>query len=121
MTPKPANPPLTDAVVTLLPSIIEQAREAAREHGYAIAIHGSLRRDIDLIAAPWVEDASPAEVLVEAVRQAVHGFIVDADLPESGARVERNPEQKPHGRLAWAIHLVGYGTWIDLSVMPRLQ
>lgn len=27
--------------------------------------------------------------------------------------------KRPHGRLAWAIH-IGWHTYIDLSVMPKL-
>lgn len=28
----------------------------AREVGYAVGLHGSLRRDVDLIAAPWTDE-----------------------------------------------------------------
>jgi len=35
-------------------------------HGYALAVHGSLARDFDLIAVPWVAQTSlPEEVLKE--------------------------------------------------------
>lgn len=85
----------------------------AREYGYAIAVHGSLQRDLDLIAVPWSEVATDAETLVLAICQTTGGFI----LPD---REGRDPSQKPHGRLAWSIHL-GAGLYIDLSVMPRLS
>jgi len=32
-----------------------------RDCGYAIAPHGSLARDLDVIAVPWTEDAVSAE------------------------------------------------------------
>jgi hypothetical protein len=83
----------------------------AREHGYAIGIHGSLQRDLDLIAVPWSEVASDAETLVVEIAKVVGGFI----LEHHGA-----PEKKPHGRLAWTIHL-GAGLFIDLSVMPQIK
>jgi len=35
-----------------------------RAHGYALAVHGSLQRDFDLVAIPWVEAPSlPTEVI----------------------------------------------------------
>lgn len=85
-----------------------QARITARGYGYAIALHGSGMRDLDLIAAPWADGAASAERLAQAVASAVRGFIEPT----------RNPVRKPHGRLAWTIHLGG-GPFIDLSVMPR--
>lgn len=81
----------------------------AREYGYAIAIHGSLQKDLDLVAVPWSEVATDAETLVMAICEIVGGFI----LPHQEALL------KPHGRIAWTIHL-GAGLWIDLSVMPRI-
>lgn len=81
----------------------------AREYGYALTVHGSMQRDLDLVAVPWVEDASEPVDLVEAIRGAVGGFLSPSDP---------GPTVKPHGRLGWAIHLGG-GPYIDLSVCPR--
>lgn len=38
--------------------VIAKVREVAKRHGWAIGVHGSLKRDIDLIAIPWTEEAS---------------------------------------------------------------
>lgn len=83
----------------------------AREHGYAIGIHGSLQRDLDLIAVPWSEVAVDAAALVRAICEVVGGFI----MPH-----QEEPTKKPHGRLAWTIQL-GAGLYIDLSVTPKQQ
>lgn len=91
----------------LLPAI----REAARSCGYAIAVHGSMTRDFDLIAAPWVEVASGAEQLIEAITKAVHGHVV----PRSDGG--EWPREKPHFRKCWSIQL-GAGAYLDVSVMP---
>lgn len=95
---------------------IDAVRDAAREKGYALAVHGSLNRDIDLLAVPWTEEASSAEEVAEAIRAAA-----EKTSPGRMAFVATNdpcPRVKPHGRLAWSIHLGG-GPFIDLSVMPR--
>lgn len=93
------------AYVCHLPRITE----VAREFGYAIAVHGSLQRDLDLVAIPWSEVATDAETLVQALCETTGGFIV----PGQGASA------KPHGRVAYIIQL-GAGLYIDLGVMPRI-
>lgn len=88
------------------------ARCLAWAEGYAIAMHGSLTRDLDLIATPWAERACEPQHLVNR--------IIDA----AGLREKvDNPGQKPHGRLVWTLHLPGFGEprWIDLSITPRAQ
>jgi hypothetical protein len=89
-------------------------QRVARECGYAIGLHGSGQRDLDLIAVPWVVEAKPAAELIEAVRAAIDGVIVDYE------NVERNPAYRPHGRLAWSIQ-IGGGLYVDLSVTPHVQ
>lgn len=98
---------------------IENIRRVAREHGYAIGVHGSLRRDIDLIAAPWTEEAGDPLALALAIEEAVGGYIDNLPGNESAGEVRRYPMAKPHGRVAWSIHLGG-GSYIDLSVLPRM-
>lgn len=86
-------------------------RDVAREHGYALALHGSLHRDCDLVAVPWTDDVTEPDALIEALRECVDGYYD----PEVSSHL---PECKPHGRLAWVIH-VGYdGAYLDVSVIP---
>ena len=102
--------------------LIEPLQKTARRYGYALATHGSLRRDIDLIAVPWVEEAAEPDFLVAALMaclQRVNKIVFtrpeDPDWPHDKPG-SRNPTEKPHGRLAWSLHLGP--TYIDLSVMP---
>lgn len=102
--------------------LIEPLRERARELGYALGVHGTLRYDIDLIACPWTEEAVPAHELAEAlllVAGRVNGtaFMTPAEGKDRYHLAGR-PGNKPHGRLGWCFHL-GSGPYIDLSVMPR--
>ena len=105
--------------VSMLPALTR----AAKSKGYALAVHGSMRRDLDLVAVPWTEEASPAQDVVEAIIQASGGYLLERQMdpghPEKWPGT-RDPAQKPHGRLAWSIHLGG-GPYIDLSVMPRCR
>lgn len=96
--------------------LIEPLRAVARAHGYALAVHGSLARDIDVVAIPWTAEAVEAEALVAALAAEVER--VNGHVYFRGR--DPNPTEKPHGRRAWSIHLGG-GPYIDLSVMPRLD
>lgn len=89
--------------------LIVPLREVARRHGYALAVHGSLAYDIDLIACPWHDLATNPESLAEAIHEAVRAI--------AGLSKLEGPEQKPHGRQAWSMHMGG-GPYVDLSVMP---
>lgn len=61
---------LTAFYLSRLPKI----REAARLCGYAIGTHGSLRRDFDLIAVPWIENPKSKDELAKAVHRAACGL-----------------------------------------------
>jgi hypothetical protein len=81
-------------------------REVARLHGYAIAVHGSQKRDFDLIAVPWVEDASDWEALLPDLVVACEGVLQQDDCPP-----------KPHGIQAFNI-MIGGHLYIDLKIVP---
>ncbi len=46
--------PQPDVVGVATPAIVESMRIIARKHGWALAQHGTMVRDIDLIAVPWI-------------------------------------------------------------------
>lgn len=92
----------------------------AKEHGYALGVHGSLERDIDLIAAPWTEQASEPAALIEAMRLAVDGYIRNDPHHDKYDETATNPIQRPHGRLAWSIYPATGVTYFDVSVLPRV-
>lgn len=103
--------------------IIPELMKAGREVGYAIAVHGSLARDLDIVAIPWTDEAVTAERLILHLGAAVDGRIrnggrkkVDSEEWETVHGSE--PTVKPHGRLAWTIFLSHGGLHIDVSVMP---
>jgi hypothetical protein len=88
--------------------------QVARKLGYAIAIHGTQTRDIDIIAVPWIKNAKAPRTLIKA--------ICGCGKFEGHFVVEKHnwkPTQKPHGRLAYVIYVAGKNTYIDLSIMKR--
>ncbi len=100
----------------LYPLLVEEARKK----GYALAAHGSMIRDFDLIAVPWTEEATEPLELILALKDVVSGIFhregFDQFLPDG------NPTEKPHGRRAWSIHLTNsgcHGPYLDISVMPK--
>lgn len=83
--------------------------------GYALTIHGSVGRDLDLVAIPWTTAAVSAEELVEHVCKTMDDQVFFSDADKNGKHGE-----KPHGRRCWSLHLKAWtGSFIDLSVMPR--
>lgn len=96
--PKPNNAP---TYMCLYPGLAE----IARAHGYALAVHGSLARDMDLIAVPWIESPSEPEAVIAAI--------------ESSYGIRRIGElaQAPHGRLVQTIGIQFGECFIDLSFM----
>lgn len=92
--------------------VFTQARCIAWEEGYAILMHGSFTRDLDLVAVPWADHACEAEHLVRRIEDAASLKLVSSV-----------PGQKPHGRIAWTLLFKGFGDprSIDISVTPRLR
>ncbi len=84
----------------------------AWRHGYALALHGSMGRDLDVIAVPWTDDADDPKTLVAALSR----FIARRALVDYKISA---PSKKPHGRLAWSLPIGFDGHYIDLSIMPR--
>lgn len=89
-------------------------KEIAEQHGYALAVHGSFTRDMDLIAVPWINNADDPMLMLAEMKKKV-GFVVEGEV---------NPYDsignKPHGRIAYTI-AIGGGGYIDISVMPRIN
>ncbi len=101
---------LKDRFIKALPKM----REAAKKHGYAIAIHGSMERDFDIVVIPWTNDATDTYSVAHAIREA------------AGSDRWRCPHTRgdgPHGREWWPFDWEdsprenrGY---VDMSIMPR--
>lgn len=67
---------------------LPKMREMARLHGYALGVHGSQKRDFDLIAIPWVDDASDPAPLIKDLAIVAEGAI-QQDCPTKKPRCKR--------------------------------
>ena len=99
--PKPSFAPVYAAMYPELAAI-------ARKHGYALAVHGSLQRDFDLICIPWVDEPASPDAVMDEIRQSY----AEVDV------IDKDGVLKPHGRRVWSI-AIGFG-WcqLDLGFMP---
>jgi len=90
--------------------VFTQARAIAWQEGYAIMMHGSFTRDLDLLAVPWTDAASEPEHLVRRIETAT-----------KLKNISRKPGKKPHGRIAWTLTFPTFGDprFVDLGIMPR--
>jgi hypothetical protein len=108
-----------DELQAFFASRLPAIREAARDQGYAIGVHGSMRRDLDLIATPWRDGAADVDMLAHAIAMAACGISRDGSYEW---------EAKPMGRVATSIPCC-WATWhnepgtghIDLSVTPAIH
>lgn len=89
-------------------ALYPQLAEITRKHGYALAVHGSMARDFDLVCIPWI--ASPSEP-GDVVREIETTFATRC--------VGGPPDTRAHGREVWTLS-IGFGEcFMDLSFMPR--
>lgn len=104
-------------------SIIPRIKKIANELGYAVAIHGSKTRDLDVMAMPWVKEAKAPETLAIALMREFH-LLGDRKQGDGYSYTRKylkemaEKSNKPHGRRAYSLPVKGRA-YIDLSVMPR--
>lgn len=101
-----------DAYPSLYSAMYPDLKAEAKRLGYALLIHGSVKRDLDLVAVPWTEEAVAPSDLVHWLRKVVGGWV-----GEVGGS-PRILDGLSHGRLG-AIIVCGGHAVIDLSIMPR--
>jgi hypothetical protein len=89
-------------------------RQAAMNCGWALGLHGSLASDMDIMAMPWVEDASPVEDMIAALESCL-------TIPEDSITPNtRITTDKPNGRVVYTIHIFA-DFYIDLNIISTKQ
>ena len=105
----------------------------ARDHGYNLVLHGSINRDCDLIAIPWVDDPKPEIEMIQALNKKLTGFTA----AEGHEKTIYLSQRLPGGRTSYVINLNRGGFkdgedengnpkyvpdpeyYIDISVTPK--
>ncbi len=98
---KPAN------YAPIYACLYPELAEIARSHGYALAAHGSVGRDFDLVCIPWIEQPGDPQTVVDEI------------VATFSARQVGAPTLKLHNRLVYTITLSFGECFLDLSFMPK--
>ncbi len=90
-------------------------KEIALKYGYNLVLHGSLNRDLDLIAIPWKQEVLPYGEMVEEFSKCLGGEIMLQDGNKSSGTY--------HGRRIYIINVNRSGSidpqyYLDISIMP---
>jgi len=107
-----SNKPIPNLKPLIYTTIYPELVKIAKDNGYALAVHGSLMSDMDLIACAWVDDAVEPDDLV-------HRFaLYISSLDFSNLREYKFEKTvKCHGRIAYTIPINSEpNLYIDLSV-----
>lgn len=81
-----------------------------RRYGYALAVHGSVATDFDLIAVPWVAEASDHEPVIAEVEKLVAAKFARLDSV-----------QRAHGRVTYKLAMSFGDCALDISFTPRID
>lgn len=84
-------------------------RQCAMDCGWAVALHGSLNSDMDIMAMPWVEDVVSFEELIKKISELFSGnFIAENYF------ITYN--EKPHNRVVATIPIFA-DFYLDISTI----
>jgi hypothetical protein len=105
----------------------EWLKEIALRYGYNLLLHGSMNRDLDLVAIPWIENVGDKDEMIKEFCDALAGHLLDC----SGGGYK---SVTWHGRMHYVINLNRRSTivrkdkeyhdpqyYIDISVMPTKE
>lgn len=82
----------------------DMIKEIGHWYGWNIVLHGSMNRDLDLIAIPWQDKIGDIDVMIDKIAEAIGGNVMMQDRSvndEIGVRFT----QKPHNRIVYVINI----------------
>lgn len=89
----------------------DDIRQCAMDNGWAVALHGSLNSDMDIMAMPWVEDAVPFEELIKKISELFVGNF-------SSENYFITYDEKPHSRVVATIPIFA-DFYLDISTIKN--
>lgn len=90
----------THAKPSLYAFYFELIKEIGFKYGYNIVLHGSMNRDLDLIAIPWQEHIGDKMEMLNKIAEAIGGYILNET--EEERKLFRD---KFHGRECYIINI----------------
>lgn len=91
--------------------LIPAIRSALKPHNWAVGVHGSLARDIDLILVAWEENDFHSYIVFDLVMEITRNKFPDAKWIRT--------ESKSFYRTAYSIGL-GNGVYLDVSIFDPM-
>ncbi len=82
----------------------EIIKEIGLKHGYNIVLHGSMNRDLDLIAIPWVENIGDRELMVDEITAVIGGTLLMQNRSVNDT-IGTRYDYKPHNRIVYIINI----------------
>ena len=95
----------------LYATIWEDIRNAAMDCGWAVALHGSLARDMDIMAMPWVENSTDADTMIQTIVERCFG---ENMLSKHCTKCHKNI--KLHNRVCYTIPIWAEH-YLDISII----
>lgn len=78
----------------------EAIKQIGLKYGYNIVLHGSMNRDLDIIAIPWQEIIGDKKLMLDEIAKCVGGHVlIESDDDRLSLR------KKLHGRECWVINI----------------
>lgn len=83
-------------------------RRAALDKGWALALHGSLANDMDIMAMPWVENPSHYFDMIDAIKECF-------DTPE---QISVSISNMPNNRTVFTMSIWS-DFYLDINIITR--
>ena len=88
----------------------EDFRKSALDCGWALGLHGSLSSDMDIMAMPWTEDATTADIMIDKLNDCF-------DKPEGiHWMVKKDAVTKKNNRVVYTIPIWS-DFYLDINVI----
>jgi hypothetical protein len=82
----------------------EVIKEIGLKYGYNIVLHGSMNRDLDLIAIPWTEEIGDKEQMIDEIATTIGGNVLMQNRSVKNIKGKRY-SKKPHRRIVYIINI----------------
>ena len=92
--------------------IFQYLQQIAADNGYNLVVHGSMNRDLDLIAIPWVDNPIKEKELVKKFALYLRGVSYEDGTEERGYMHSK----LPGGRNSYVINLNRGGVWNEFMI-----